>query len=125
MSKYRDIPIKLKVTQITFTVPRLSYPLPIKTLFRRNSEDTTMTSFLRLSGLKAITLSAALSMTAGLAIAGDNNVSADQILNALQPKPLTRGLSAGPQADPAVQGKEVRFGDTLRNPQTRPRSCGG
>ena len=41
-------------------------------------------------------------MTAGLAIAGDN-VSADQILNALQPKkPLTRGLSAGPQADPAV-----------------------
>ena len=31
-----------------------------------------MTSFLRLTGLKAITLSAALSMTAGLALAGDN-----------------------------------------------------
>jgi hypothetical protein len=43
-----------------------------------------MTSFHRLSALKAITLGAALSMTAGLAIA--DNVSADQILNALQPK---------------------------------------
>ena len=78
-----------------------------------------MTSFFRLSGLKAITLSAALSMTAGLAIAGDNNVSADQILNALQPKPLTRGLSVGPQVDPAVKAKEIGFVDTLRNRKTR------
>ena len=31
-----------------------------------------MTSLLRLSGLTAITLTAALSMTAGLAIAGEN-----------------------------------------------------
>lgn len=83
-----------------------------------------MTSFLRLSGLKAITLSAALSMTAGLAIAGDNNVSADQILNALQPKPLTRGLSAGPQADPAVKAKEIGFVETLRNRKTRSLSLG-
>src|ERR1700730_9068316 len=114
MSKYRDIPIKLKVTQITFPVPRLSYPLPIKTLFRRNSEDTTMTSFLRLSGLKAITLSAALSMTAGLAIAGDNNVSADQIVRALQPKPVTRGLPLGqPQVDPAVKAKQISFLQTM------------
>src|SRR5258708_20146970 len=59
---------------------------------RRHSEDTTMTSFLRLSGLKAITLSAALSMTAGLAIAGDNNVPADQIVHALQPQPATPPL---------------------------------
>ncbi len=83
-----------------------------------------MTSFLRLSGLKAITLSAALSMTAGLAIAGDNTVSADQILNALQPKPLTRGLSAGPQVDPAVKSKEIGFVETLRNRKTRSLSLG-
>jgi outer membrane protein OmpA-like peptidoglycan-associated protein len=78
-----------------------------------------MTSLLRLSGLKAITLGAALSMTAGLALAGDNNISADQIRNALQPKPLTRGLSIGPQADPAVKAKEIHFVDTLRNRKTR------
>src|SRR6202034_4247180 len=84
---------------------------------RRNSEDTTMTSLLRLSGLTAITLTAALSMTAGLAIAGDN-VSADQIINALQPKPVTRGLSAGPQVDPSVKAKEIGFVQTLRNRKT-------
>jgi outer membrane protein OmpA-like peptidoglycan-associated protein len=83
-----------------------------------------MTSFHRFSGLTAITLGAALSMTAGMALAGDNNVSADQILNALQPKPLTRGLSAGPQADPAVEAKRVRFVDTLRNRKTRSLSLG-
>ena len=83
-----------------------------------------MTSFHRLSGLAAITLGAALSMTAGLALAGDNNVSADQILNALQPKPLTRGLTAGPQADPAVEAKQIRFVDTLRNRKTRSLSLG-
>src|SRR5258708_21417966 len=46
---------------------------------RRHSEDTTMTSLLKLSGLKALTLSAALSMTAGPALAGDNNRPAAQI----------------------------------------------
>jgi outer membrane protein OmpA-like peptidoglycan-associated protein len=83
-----------------------------------------MASFHRLSALKAITLSAALSMTAGLAFAGDNNVSADQILNALQPKPLTRGLSIGPQADPAVNAREIGFVQTLRNRKTRSLSMG-
>jgi outer membrane protein OmpA-like peptidoglycan-associated protein len=83
-----------------------------------------MTSLLRLSGLKAITLGAALSMTAGLALAGDNNVSADQIRNALQPKPLTRGLSIGPQADPSVKAKEISFVQTLRNRKTRSLSMG-
>jgi outer membrane protein OmpA-like peptidoglycan-associated protein len=78
-----------------------------------------MTSFHRLSATAAITLGAALSMTAGLAFAGDNNISADQILNALQPKPLTRGLSVGPQADPAVKAREIGFVDTLRNRKTR------
>jgi outer membrane protein OmpA-like peptidoglycan-associated protein len=83
-----------------------------------------MTSSHRLSALKAITLSAALSMTAGLALAGDNNVSADQIINALQPKPLTRGLSIGPQADPGVKAKEIGFVQTLRNRKTRSLSMG-
>ena len=83
-----------------------------------------MTSFHRLSTLSAIALGAALSMTAGLAVAGDN-VSADQILNALQPKkPLTRGLSAGPQVDPAVTAKEIKFVETLRNRKTRSLSLG-
>ena len=83
-----------------------------------------MTSFYKFSALSAITLGAALSMTAGLAIAGEK-VSADQILNALQPKkPLTRGLSAGPQADPAVEAKQIRFVDTLRNRKTRSLSLG-
>jgi outer membrane protein OmpA-like peptidoglycan-associated protein len=105
-------------------VPGLPYRRSIKTRFLRNSEDMTMTSFHRLTALKAITLSAALSMTAGLALAGDNNVSADQIINALQPKPLTRGLSIGPQADPAVKAKEIGFVQTLRNRKTRSLSMG-
>ena len=82
-----------------------------------------MTSFRRLTALKAITLGAALSMTAGLALAGDN-VSTDQILSALQPKPLTRGPSAGPQIDPAVKAKDIGFVQTIRNRKTRSLSMG-
>jgi len=78
----------------------------------------------RLNGLSLLTISAALSMTAGIALAGDNNVSANQIVNALQPKPLTRGLSAGPQADPAVKAKEMSFVATLQNRKTRSLSLG-
>jgi outer membrane protein OmpA-like peptidoglycan-associated protein len=82
-----------------------------------------MTSSHRLTALKAITFGAALSMTAGLALAGDT-VSADQILNALQPKPLTRGLSIGPQADPTDKAQEISFVQTLRNRKTRSLSEG-
>src|SRR5882757_942598 len=80
-----------------------------------------MTSFHKLSTLKAIALGAALSMTAGLAIAADNNVSADQIVNALRSKTLTRGLSTGPQADAAAAARvrEIGFVQTLRNRKTR------
>ena len=79
-----------------------------------------MTSFVRCSGLKAITICAALSMTAGLAFAGDN-VSSDQIIHALQPKPLTRGLSVGPQqtVDPAVAAAESKFVQKFRGRSTR------
>ena len=83
-----------------------------------------MTSFHGLSGIKAIvTISAVLSMTAGLALASDN-VTADQILHALKPKPVTRGLSTGPQADPAVKAREISFVQTLRNRKTRSLSTG-
>ena len=80
-----------------------------------------MTSFHRVFTLKAITLGAALSMTAGLAIAADANVSADQIVAALRAKPLTRGLSTGPQSDAAATARvrEIGFVQTLRNRQTR------
>ena len=83
-----------------------------------------MTSFVRFSGLKAITICAALSMTAGLAFAGDN-VSSDQIIHALQPKPLTRGLSVDvPKVDPAVKAKEASFVTSIRNRKTRSLSLG-
>src|SRR5438445_2623191 len=81
----------------------------------------TMTRYLSI-----MTISAALSMTAGLAVAGDT-VSADKILDALKPKPgVTRGLSTGPQqpADAAVQAKETSFVNTLRNRKTRSLSLG-
>ena len=76
--------------------------------------------------LSIMTIGAALSMTAGLAVAGDT-VSADTILNALKPKPgVSRGLSTGPQqpADVAVQAKESTFVNTLRNRKTRSLSLG-
>ena len=77
----------------------------------------------RFPGLSILTIGAALSMTAGVAFAGDT-VSADQILSALKPKPLTRGLSAGPQTDPVAQAKEASFVDKLRNRRTRSLSFG-
>ena len=83
-----------------------------------------MTRFDRYFAMKAFTLSLALSMTAGLALAGDNNVTAGQILDALKPKPPTRGLSTGPQEDPAAQAKEAGFLNTVRNRQTRSLSLG-
>ncbi|MCK1342776.1 OmpA family protein [Bradyrhizobium sp. CW11] len=83
-----------------------------------------MTRFNNSFALKAVTLSAILSMTAGLAMAGDGNVSTNQILDALKPKPVTRGLSAGPQVDPAVQAKESTFLNTVRNRSTRSLSTG-
>jgi len=79
---------------------------------------------IRFHGLSVLTIGAALSMTAGLALAGDNTVSADQILSALKPRPLTRGLSTGVQVDPAVEAKETSFVDTLRNRKTRSLSLG-
>ena len=62
-----------------------------------------MTGFPGILRITAIT--SALLMTAGMASAADNNVSADQIVNALQPKTLTRSLSAERPADSSVQAR--------------------
>ena len=79
----------------------------------------------RFPGFKAITLSAALSLSAGLALAGDDTVTADQILSALKPAPVTRGLSVGtPQVDPSVKAREASFLATVRNRKTRSLSLG-
>jgi outer membrane protein OmpA-like peptidoglycan-associated protein len=84
-----------------------------------------MTSNVKLSGLKAITICALLSMTAGLALADDNTVKAADILHALRPAAKTRGLTMGaPAIDPAVKAKEVAFIDTVRNRKTRSLSSG-
>src|SRR6478752_5521211 len=64
--------------------------------------------------LSIITSGAALSLPASPAFAGDEsnskNVTEDEIVRALAPppkKPLTRGLSIAPQADPAPNPAET------------------
>ena len=83
-----------------------------------------MTSFHRFSGLTAMTLGAALSMTVGVALANDGKVSADQIITALQPKKMTRGLSTGSEANPAAEAKQSSLVQKLRNRKTRSLSLG-
>src|SRR5258707_14075083 len=58
--------------------------------------------------LSAVTIGAALTFAAATARAGDDTVTEQQILKALTPekKPLTRGLSAGPKADPGAAAAE-------------------
>ena len=69
------------------------------------------------------TLGVAISFGAGNALAQDKNVTEDQIVRALAPekKPLTRGLSVGPQqtADPAVSAAEGKFVQKIRGRSTR------
>jgi outer membrane protein OmpA-like peptidoglycan-associated protein len=67
-----------------------------------------------------LTIGAALSVSVGRAVAGDD-VTEGQILRALAPakQPLTRGLSAGPKADPEAVAAEGRFVQTIRNRATR------
>jgi outer membrane protein OmpA-like peptidoglycan-associated protein len=76
--------------------------------------------------LSIATVGTALSIGAGTAIAGEANVTEDQILHALSPakKPLTRGLSVGPQVDPAKVAAEGAFVQKLRNRATRSLSSG-
>jgi outer membrane protein OmpA-like peptidoglycan-associated protein len=70
--------------------------------------------------LSLLTIGAALSFGVARAVAADD-VTEDEIVRALAPakKPLTRGLSAGPQADPAVTAEEGRFVQKIRGRSTR------
>jgi outer membrane protein OmpA-like peptidoglycan-associated protein len=70
--------------------------------------------------LSLLTLGAALSIGVAKALAADD-VTEDEIVRALAPpkKPLTRGLSVGPQADPATVAAEGRFVQTIRGRSTR------
>ena len=73
--------------------------------------------------LSIITISAALSLPMSGALAGDDkNVTEDQIVRALAPppkKPLTRGLSVGPQTDPGPSAEETKLLQTVRGRTTR------
>ena len=75
--------------------------------------------------LSIVTIGAVLSIGAGKAVAGDD-VTEDQIVRALAPakKPLTRSLSAEPQADPAAAAAQDHFVQTIRNRTTRSLSLG-
>jgi outer membrane protein OmpA-like peptidoglycan-associated protein len=70
--------------------------------------------------LSLLTIGAAFSITMARAA---EDVTEDQIVRALAPakKPLTRGLSVGPQTqtDPETTAAEGRFVQTLRNRATR------
>jgi len=70
--------------------------------------------------LSLLTIGAALSFGVAKAVAAED-VTEDQIVRALAPakKPLTRGLSAGPQVDPAAAAAEGRFVQTIRGRATR------
>jgi outer membrane protein OmpA-like peptidoglycan-associated protein len=73
-------------------------------------------------GRIAIATSVAMTMTIGMAFAGDN-VSSDQILQALTPKRLTRSLTAAPE-ESAKTAAETQFVQTLKNRTTRSLSSG-
>ena len=75
--------------------------------------------------LSIVTIGAALSFGMAKAVAAED-VTEDQIVRALAPakKPLTRGLSAGPQVDPAVAAEEGRFVQKIRGRSTRSLSVG-
>ncbi len=82
---------------------------------------------LRMSGtrlslvLSVAAVGFALSFGPGKALAGDDNVTTDQIVRALvsAKKPLTRGLSIGPQIDPAATEAEGKFVQSIRSRTTR------
>jgi outer membrane protein OmpA-like peptidoglycan-associated protein len=64
--------------------------------------------------LACIALAAGLAMSAGLSVASAaEQPSAEQIIKALKPAKVTRGLTASP-VDAARKAEEARFVDTLR-----------
>ena len=73
-----------------------------------------MTSSVRFFGIQAILVSAALSMTASLAVAGDVTLNKNMIIEKLKGEPVTRSLSADPKRQ-----EETTFINSLRNRTTR------
>jgi outer membrane protein OmpA-like peptidoglycan-associated protein len=71
--------------------------------------------------LAAVAIGAAFWFGLAQAQAGDDNVTEDQIVRALAPpkKPLTRGLSMGPQTDPVATEAEGKFVQSIRGRATR------
>jgi outer membrane protein OmpA-like peptidoglycan-associated protein len=74
----------------------------------------------RAAMLSIVTVGAVLSFGMAAARAGDN-VTEDQIIKALTPekKPLTRGLSAGPQTSPGLNADQAKFVQSVRGRATR------
>ncbi|UFX45662.1 OmpA family protein [Bradyrhizobium sp. 41S5] len=70
--------------------------------------------------LSIVTVGAVLSFGMAAARAGDN-VTEDQIIKALTPekKPLTRGLSVGPQTSPGLNADQAKFVQSVRGRATR------
>lgn len=86
-----------------------------------NTRISAKRSFMAI--LSVVTLGAAISFGIGQARAEDSNVSEDQIVRALTPKPkapLTRGLSFGDKAEPAaVNPAEAKLLSAVRGRSTR------
>jgi len=82
----------------------------------RFSATNTLTAMVSVAAL-------GVSLGAGTALAQDKNVTEDQILRALAPekKPLTRGLSIGPQTapQPTATAAENKFVQKIRGRSTR------
>lgn len=70
--------------------------------------------------ISMVTVGAALSFGLARALAAED-VTEDQIVRALAvpKKPLTRGLSVGPQVDPAAAAAEDRFVESVKGRTTR------
>ena len=70
--------------------------------------------------LSVVTVGAMLSFDMAVARAGDN-VTEDQIIKAMTPekKPLTRGLSVGPQTSPGLNADQAKFVQSVRGRTTR------
>jgi len=70
--------------------------------------------------LSIAAVGAVLSFGIGKALAAED-VTEDQIIKALAPtkKPVTRGLSVGPLADPAATAAQTKFVSSIRGRTTR------
>jgi outer membrane protein OmpA-like peptidoglycan-associated protein len=80
-----------------------------------SSTKTLKTLKINLAGLALV---AGLALPAAGPVFAAEQPSAEQIIKALKPAKLTRGLSASP-ADTARSAEEARFVDSLRNRTTR------